>query len=209
MSYSEKKEIRTIITDKLHHYFYSANLFLFYVFIMWFMITKYQSEKIAIMICFFSIIASILYSVSYYRIKKIYISSSFNLLGFSASISLLLAMSNVLVIISFIFALELGGSLASESVDFFSILIHTLFFGLSITALVFCSDYFYVFYVLIFQIGILVENKFSREGNNLFTFIYVILTIICFIFSLIYNKNVNTEQEIVDLYALEKKNLEY
>jgi hypothetical protein len=172
------------------------------------MINKYQSQKIAIMICTFSIISSLLYSVPYYRIKKVYIASTYNQLSFSASISLLLAMSNVLVIISFIFTLELGGSIASESVDFLSIMIHTLFFSLSITALVFCSDYFYVFFVLLFQIGILVENKFSREGNNIFTFIYVILTIICFIFSLVYNKNVNSEQEIVDLYALEKKNME-
>jgi len=205
------REIKLIISNKLNHYYYLGNLFLIACLSLWsFEFSTSYGISISL-----SVLASVFYMIAYFKIKKMKIKGFMNIFGFSINSSFILAFTNLISVISIIILLEKISSSGADTKDIISTKIeivyfitHSLIFSTAIILLVFFKDLYYILFILFFQIGIVITNKDHYNKEYKFTFVFMILTAISFLFSLLCVKQKEDDHygdELENKYNEERK----
>jgi hypothetical protein len=188
-----------VIKYRLKHLFYFAN-FTLATLLICLPIKNFQKYGVNIVL---SLLACLFYFLTYKSLKKSAYSEKglLNMLGFAITVSFLLALSNCLLVITSFTLFEYLENFSSESIHFLSFGFHGLLFSCAILLLVFYNDFYYVFIILLFQIGVVITNKDKYSTGDKFTLIYMILTAISFIFSIFCGKKPTHEEDKEDLVA--------
>ena len=120
--------------------------------------------------------------------------------GLKVSVSFLVALSLLSLIISVLFSLEIKGKNAQY--DSFLWYVYLFLFCVVVLVISFFKDVYWVFVILLYQVGVVLQNWANYTVDNKFSLVFTSITAFVFVFSLFYVALCGSEDK--ELKQLEK-----
>ncbi len=117
------------------------------------------------------------YFYTYITLKRMVIIEKKNMIKFNIILSSLLAWSNILFYTAlFLLIDKYSEFFDKDTINSLSLIMHLLIFCINVLLIVFCSDLFYTIVLMIYQIGITLQNKHINSNEDKFTLVITIMT---------------------------------
>jgi cell division protein FtsW (lipid II flippase) len=139
------------------------------------------------------------YFIPYRRLKSNGSISWINFIGFEICQSMLLASSLCLILLNMFKSFEKNPSFDADTWAFVS---HGILFFTAISLSVYYYDLHYVLFILLFQVGVVLNNLSNYSKHNKFSLIFAILSFTSFLYSFFCRKKPNVENETNNLVTL-------